>query len=369
MSDDDPGRTAPAAAPQSPLDRLAACDERLLQQCRALQQLATQGTDANTPQAAAAVMRHFDTETTLHHQDEEQDLFPALLESMAGSDAVCLRELSAALGAEHRLLQARWRALRPALARIAAGSAGALAPDAVQALVDGTTQHIARETAELLPMAARLLDAAALERIGRAMHARHGDIEALPERAAVLQWRQARRRQLLAARLALDAGFRRRSVAAMAAHLDAALGEVAGQVVGVYWPFRGEPNLRRWMEGLDARGARCALPVVLRPQAPLRFRHWQPGAPLVAGVWNIPVPAQGDELRPDIVVAPVLGFDAAGFRLGYGGGFYDRTLAELRPGALVIGIGFSSAALPTIHPLAHDIPMRAIVTEQGCRWC
>lgn len=86
---------------------------------------------------------------------------------------------------------------------------------------------------------------------------------------------------------------------------------------------------------------------------------------MTRGVWNIPVPADGIDVRPDIVVSPVLGFDRAGYRLGYGGGFYDRTLAALAPRPLVIGVGFAMSAMTTIRPLPHDIPMYFIVTEDG----
>ena len=87
-------------------------------------------------------------------------------------------------------------------------------------------------------------------------------------------------------------------------------------------------------------GGRCALPVVVEKKAPLVFRLWEPGGRLVPGVWNIPIPADGDEVLPDVVIAPVVGFDSACYRLGYGGGFFDRTLAALphRPSQLALGM-------------------------------
>ncbi|MCO5106297.1 MAG: 5-formyltetrahydrofolate cyclo-ligase [Burkholderiaceae bacterium] len=179
------------------------------------------------------------------------------------------------------------------------------------------------------------------------------------------QWRGAERRRLIAARLAIPAGERRHHAQRIGAGLDALLPDLAGLVVAVYWPIRGEPDLRPWIASIRRRGARCALPVVLGRDAPLAFREWRDGARLEPGVWNIPVPADGAQLAPGIVIAPVVGFDERGYRLGYGGGYYDRTLAAATPRPCAIGVGHSGAALPSIDPQAHDVPMDAIVTERG----
>jgi hypothetical protein len=117
-------------------------------------------------------MRYFDTAARGHHADEEVDLFPALLETMAGSDAVCLHEMMAAQTAEHRQLESRWRALRLALEQVAAGGPALLAPQDVKGFTDLYERHIAREEAELLPMVQRLLSGPELDRIGRAMRLR-----------------------------------------------------------------------------------------------------------------------------------------------------------------------------------------------------
>jgi 5-formyltetrahydrofolate cyclo-ligase len=179
-------------------------------------------------------------------------------------------------------------------------------------------------------------------------------------------WRKAERQRLIAARLSVSADERRHHAEAIGRHLSDALGTIQGRTVGVYWPFRGEPNLRSWMEQIHAQGARCALPVVIERGAPLAFRTWRPGAAMASGIWNIPVPADGVDVLPDIVVSPVVGFDPAAYRLGYGGGFYDRTLAAMARKPLVIGVGFSMSAITSIHPLPHDIPMEFIITEHGC---
>ena len=178
-------------------------------------------------------------------------------------------------------------------------------------------------------------------------------------------WRKAERQRIIAERLSLSADERRRHAEMIGRHLSAALGNVQGRTIGVYWPIRSEPKLRPWMEQINARGAQCALPVVVERHAPLVFRTWRPGATMASGIWNIPVPADGVDVLPDIVVSPVVGFDPACYRLGYGGGFYDRTLAALARRPLVIGVGFAMSAVTTIHPLPHDIPMQFIVTEHG----
>lgn len=173
-----PGHSAPAAGFEVPLEMLAACHGRVQSQCATLLRLvphiATQGSDRPAQEAAAAVMRYFDTAARHHHEDEERDLFPALLESMSGSDAVCLRALITGLCADHRALEVRWGALRQVLERVAAGAPCALAAADVHGLVDLYAQHIAREESELLPMAACLLSDAELDRVGHAMRVRRG---------------------------------------------------------------------------------------------------------------------------------------------------------------------------------------------------
>jgi 5,10-methenyltetrahydrofolate synthetase len=138
-------------------------------------------------------------------------------------------------------------------------------------------------------------------------------------------------------------------------------------VVSAYWPFRGEPDLRPWLEELRRRGARTALPVVVAKATPLVFRLWRQGDRLERGVWNIPVPADGEVVEPHVALAPVVGYDAACYRLGYGGGFFDRTLAQLPASTFAIGVGYAEAEIATIHPQPYDIPMRHVVTESGTR--
>ncbi|MFN3548182.1 MAG: 5-formyltetrahydrofolate cyclo-ligase [Mesorhizobium sp.] len=184
---------------------------------------------------------------------------------------------------------------------------------------------------------------------------------------AIAGWRKAERERLIAARLTIPAETRAGFAARIAAGLDAAVGDPRGRVVSLYWPFRGEPDLRPWLASIVERGGVAALPVVVEKGQPLVFRVYRPEDPLEKGVWNIPIPARGREVVPDVVVAPVVGFDAAKFRLGYGGGFFDRTLAAMSFKPQVIGAGYDLQAIPTIHAQPHDIPMDLIVTETGQR--
>jgi hemerythrin-like domain-containing protein len=178
MSNIIPGHSAPAAGFEVPLEMLSACHNRIGRQCATLQRLvghlAAHGADEAARTAAEAAMRYFDTAAKHHHADEEEDLFPALIESMAGSDAVCLREITAALEADHRQLEAHWRRVRAGLERVAAGDPLSLDHADVEALTGAYQRHIEREEAELLPMAARLLSDESLDLIGRAMRERRG---------------------------------------------------------------------------------------------------------------------------------------------------------------------------------------------------
>jgi 5-formyltetrahydrofolate cyclo-ligase len=179
----------------------------------------------------------------------------------------------------------------------------------------------------------------------------------------VARWRKAERKRLLQQRLAIAAEQREEKSNRIASLLDRAVGKVSGRIVSSYWPFRGEPDLRNWGIRLIERGARIALPVVIGKDRPLEFRVWAPGDPLERGVWNILVPARGPAVQPDIVVAPVVGFDSENYRLGYGGGFFDRTLAAMARKPTILGVGYADSKLATIYPQPHDIAMDIIITD------
>jgi len=140
------------------------------------------------------------------------------------------------------------------------------------------------------------------------------------------------------------------------------------RVISAYWPIKGEPDLRPLMAELHDAGVTVALPVVETRAAPLAFRRWTPATRMLRGDWNIPVPSpEADAVTPDIVLAPCLGWTGEGYRLGYGGGYFDRTLAALDPRPATIGVGFAAARLDTIYPQPHDIPLDLVVTEAG-KW-
>ncbi len=179
------------------------------------------------------------------------------------------------------------------------------------------------------------------------------------------RWRTVERERLIALRLAIPVEERRRLSDRIAHELDRFLGDLSGKTVAAYLPFRGEPDLRAWIEGMSMRGATAALPVVVAPRSPLEFRTWSRGEPLRPGVWNIPVPAGGTVVTPNVVIAPVVGYDTACYRLGHGGGYYDRTLAALPRRPRIVGVGYERLALRTIYPQTYDVPMDAIVTEAG----
>ncbi|MGH6865423.1 MAG: 5-formyltetrahydrofolate cyclo-ligase [Methyloceanibacter sp.] len=166
-------------------------------------------------------------------------------------------------------------------------------------------------------------------------------------------------------RFKLEPSARRFFSNEIARHLLPFLTPLAGRIVSLYWPIRAEPDLRSLASAIRAGGAACALPVVVEKQAPMVFRLWEPGMNLVPGIWNIPAPPDGSPVTPDVVVAPVVGYDRACFRLGYGGGYFDRTLVRLRNRPLAVGVGYAQSELPTIYPFPHDIPLDGVVTERG----
>ena len=180
----------------------------------------------------------------------------------------------------------------------------------------------------------------------------------------VARWRKAERERLISERMAWNADLRMARSETIARKLDQAIDKVGNRIVSLYWPFKGEPDLRNWLIQLIERGARIALPVVVQKGAPLEFRLWAPGEPLERGIWNILVPAHGAVVTPDIVIAPVVGFDDANYRLGYGGGYFDRTLAATPKKPFAIGIGYGSSRISTIYPQPHDIAMDLIVTDE-----
>lgn len=191
-----------------------------------------------------------------------------------------------------------------------------------------------------------------------------------PVRAKVAaDWRRAERTRLLDERTAISSTTHICLNKRITTHLDHVLATrfngAHGMILAAFWPIHGEPDLRGWMAQQVAHGIHIALPVVASPDAPLIFRPWTPDAEMRPGPWNIPEPATDLQVIPQIVLAPLVGWDKARFRIGYGGGFYDRTLVALRPRPYAIGIGHEAGHLETIHPQPHDEAMDLIITECG----
>lgn len=182
-------------------------------------------------------------------------------------------------------------------------------------------------------------------------------------------WRQSQRRSLLAHRMAMSKQSKRAAdnqihrlilgpLKDMIPHLDQT-------TLSFYWPVKGEVDLRPVMTSLSDSGAKILLPLVVSRTMPLDFCLWMPGDPMQPGAYDIPVPSHTETAKPMVLFIPLLGHDSAGYRLGYGAGLYDRTLASYSHKPITIGVGYAAGRLDTIHPLETDIPLDVILTEQG----
>ena len=181
----------------------------------------------------------------------------------------------------------------------------------------------------------------------------------------IVQCRNRLRRKALEARECLSAAQRQALERQLVAHLDKVIEELAPRSIGFCWPYRAEPDLRAWIQAWLAQDEDriAALPVVLEKDAAMHFRPWVPGAAMVLDRHGIPHPAAAAEVVPEVVLVPLNAFDAAGYRLGYGGGYFDRTLAQLD--TVAIGVGFGLGRVPSTWQPSHDRPMQWIVTEAG----
>lgn len=178
-------------------------------------------------------------------------------------------------------------------------------------------------------------------------------------------WRRAERQRLLTLREALPASERLTRNDAITALLEQGFPLLRNMTIGFCWPYRGEFDARFLIHVLRPHGARAALPEVIARDTPLVFREWWPGVAMTPRVFDLPVPDDTNVVQPHALLIPPVGFDAQGFRLGYGGGFFDRTLAACTVQPLKIGVGFELSRLTTIHPQPYDVPMDFIVTEAG----
>ena len=179
------------------------------------------------------------------------------------------------------------------------------------------------------------------------------------------QWRKEQRVSLLARRMACSPAERATWNEAILRFIATGFPVLRELVVGFCWPYKGEVDPRPLIHQLRAKGARVVLPAVVAKQQPLEFREWWPGAPMKAGALGIPMPDGTPVLAPEAVLVPPVGFCESGWRLGYGGGYFDRTLAAMAPQPLKICVAHELSRIPTIHPQPHDIPMDFVVTEAG----
>jgi len=181
--------------------------------------------------------------------------------------------------------------------------------------------------------------------------------------------RNETRKRSLVARESLSGQEAAHLSAQVVAHLLQTFPQPPGKCVGFCWPIRNEPDIRPAIRHWLAMGITAALPVTPAEARALSFRLWQPESRLIPDRHGIPTPpADAPAVRPDVLLIPLNAFDAAGYRLGYGGGFFDRTLASLAEASarpLAIGIGFELGRVPDIAPQPHDQPMDWLVTEAG----
>jgi 5-formyltetrahydrofolate cyclo-ligase len=181
----------------------------------------------------------------------------------------------------------------------------------------------------------------------------------------VAAWRRETRARLIAQRLQIPPEDHRRASLKIEGFLEETFSELAPQTLSAYWPFQAEVDLRGLIDRLRAQGWAASLPLVVKKGAPLEFLRWVAEAEMDTGVYGIPVPLIRVPVQPDVVVIPLVGFDAQNFRLGYGAGYFDITLAALQPRPRSIGVGFELSRLETIHPHPSDIPLDLIITEAG----
>jgi 5-formyltetrahydrofolate cyclo-ligase len=181
----------------------------------------------------------------------------------------------------------------------------------------------------------------------------------------IAQWRQLERIRLIAQRVTMMSAERVQWNKLITAHLIDLFASPPQHVIGGYRPFRGEFDPRFAMDYFQSNGARLALPRVVQREAPLQFFDWCAGTPMIGDLFAHPIPDSASPVTPKTLLIPVVGIDSNGFRLGYGSGYFDRTLAVMKPPPLKIALGYELSRISTIRPQAHDIPMDILVTESG----
>ena len=177
-------------------------------------------------------------------------------------------------------------------------------------------------------------------------------------------WRKTMRAELLEKRAAVSTEQHQAWSDTITGLLVSGFPMLRQMTVSLYWPFQGEFDPRYAIRHFRESGAVAALPVVIEKRAPLQFREWWPGVATSKGVFDLPVPEGTRVVVPQALLIPPVGFDDRGYRLGYGGGYFDRTLSTISPQPLKIGVAFEMSRLETIYPQAYDIPLDFIVTER-----
>ena len=178
-------------------------------------------------------------------------------------------------------------------------------------------------------------------------------------------WRRALRLQLIEKRVALPGATLDEYRCRIDIHLQRAFPDLVHGVIAFCWPYKSEYDARHLLAALRRRGATTALPAIVAPRTPLLFREWHPGVTLCKGPLGIPFPPDSAEVQPDSVLLPAVAFDVGGYRLGYGGGYFDRTLASIARMPRVIALAYEFMFIETIYPQPHDIPVDYVVTERG----
>ena len=179
--------------------------------------------------------------------------------------------------------------------------------------------------------------------------------------------RPASRARLIAARRALSDADHAAASAAVLRTLTERFPPGSLGLVAAYWPIAGEIDPLPYLRATLAAGGGAALPVVLKRAQPLIFRVWTPETPMSHRALGLAHPAEGAPVTPDALLIPLVGFGPAGHRLGFGGGYYDRTLPTLNSRPLAIGLGFEAGRLKAFQPEPHDQRMDVIITETGVR--
>ena len=177
--------------------------------------------------------------------------------------------------------------------------------------------------------------------------------------------RKQQRTHLVECRKAITKNDHRLWSNAITTLLQRGFPELCKKNIGIYWPIHGEYDPRPVGVYFHQQGATLALPEVANKQSPLCFQKWWPNAPMKKGAYGIPTPENTEQVDIDVMMVPMLGFDSQGYRLGYGSGYFDRTLAVIKPRPLVIGIAFEISRIDSVDPQSHDIPMDFVVTETG----